>query len=168
MEKYYAGIGSRDTPISLCPLIKNIVEILNKKDYTLRSGGAQGADTFFESYAIKKEIFLPWKDFNKNESNLYSDPHPLAIEMAKIFHPNYEGLSEAAKRLMARNSQQIFGGDMKTPVEFVVCWTKEGKMIGGTSQALRISKEYNIPIYNLALENDVVKLLSQIKTQSIF
>lgn len=168
INRYYAGIGSRETPLSFMPLIKEVVEILNKKDYILRSGGAQGADSFFEKYALKKEIFLPWKDFNNNKSDLYSDPHPLAIEMAKTFHPNYEALSEAAKRLMARNSQQIFGEDMKSPVEFVVCWTKDGKMIGGTSQALRISKEYNISIYNIALKNDVEKLLSHIKTQSLF
>jgi hypothetical protein len=168
MNKYYAGIGSRETPLSLLPLIKEIVEILNKKGYTLRSGGAQGADSYFEKYSIKNEIFLPWKDFNGNKSDLYSAPHHLAIEMAKVFHPNYEALSSAAKTLMARNSQQIFGSDMKTPVEFVVCWTKDGKASGGTGQALRIAKEYNIPIYNLKLEKDIQSLMSFLNTQSIF
>ena len=168
MNKYYAGIGSRETPLSLCPLIKQVVEILNKKDYILRSGGAQGADTFFEQYSIKKEIFLPWKDYNGNKSELYGAPHPLAIEIAKIYHPNYEGLSNGAKTLMARNSQQIFGSDMKTPVEFVVCWTKDGKASGGTGQCIRVATYYKIPVYNLKNEQDIQKLFSHINTQSIF
>lgn len=168
MNKYYAGIGSRETPLSLCPLIEKIVKILNKKDYILRSGGAQGADTFFEKCANKKEIFLPWKDFNNNKSEIYGSLHPLAIEMAKQFHPNYDALSQAAKTLMARNSQQIFGLDMQTPVEFVVCWTKDGKATGGTGQAIRIAQYHKIPVYNLKNDIDIDKLSALINTPSIF
>ena len=164
---YYSGIGSRETPITLKPLIKRIVEILNNKDYCLRSGGANGADMFFEEYAKNKEIYLPWKGFNGNDSELYFCLDE-AIEMAKRFHPIYDKLSPAAKKLMARNSHQIFGKDMKTPVEFVVCWTKDGKATGGTGQALKIAKSVNIPIYNLYNEKEIQLLLNKINTVSIF
>jgi hypothetical protein len=59
MHKYYAGIGSRETPEILIPIIDDIVICLNKLNYTLRSGGASGADSFFENKAKLKEIYLP-------------------------------------------------------------------------------------------------------------
>ena len=48
--KYYAGIGSRETPPGIEPMIEEIVKILNKFGYILRSGGADGSDSMFEKY----------------------------------------------------------------------------------------------------------------------
>jgi len=45
----------------------------------------------------------------------------------------------------------LFGKDLNTPVEFIVCWTKSGKVTGGTGQALRIAKYYDIKVYNMGL-----------------
>ena len=45
---YYAGIGSRETPGLMLGAFARIGEFLAKKGYTLRSGGADGADTAFE------------------------------------------------------------------------------------------------------------------------
>lgn len=146
--RYYAGIGSRETPESLKPTIERIVKRLNELRYTLRSGGADGADTFFEEHATNKEIFLPWKGFNKNASALFNISGD-SYKMASQFHPTYERLSEGAKKLMARNCHQVMGGDLKTPVEFVICWTKDGKASGGTGQAIRIAEHWNIPVWNL-------------------
>ena len=61
---------------------------------------------------------------------------------------------------------QVLGEDCNTPSSFVLCWTPNGKEIGGTSQALRIAKHYNIPIINwgtveepnLLLEQELLKL----------
>lgn len=67
-----------------------IGEILAKKNFILRSGGASGADSAFENGCDiqngKKEIYLPWKNFNNNSSKLYyiSDK---AKQIAKEFHP---------------------------------------------------------------------------------
>lgn len=165
--KYYAGIGSRQTPEKLRGLIKEIVEKLEAKDYILRSGGADGADTFFEEFTHKKEIYLPWKGFNDHPSNLFHITEE-AREMAKKYHPRWEILSSSAKRLMARNCYQVLGFDLKTPVEFIVCWTKDGKIQGGTGQAMRIAKDLGIPIYNLQREDDVKKLMIVIGETPIF
>ncbi len=146
--KYYAGIGSRETPIEIKYIIYEIVDILNTKSYVLRSGGAPGADKFFEEKASQKEIFLPWKGFEGNESNLYLINEE-AHEIARKYHPAYYKLSHPAKLFMARNSYQVLGYDLKTPSEFIICWTKNGKEVGGTSQAIRIAKDKNIPVYNL-------------------
>ena len=37
---------------------------------------------------------------------------------------------------------------MNTPSDFVICWTKGGKGQGGTGQALRLARDYNIPIFD--------------------
>lgn len=165
--KYYAGIGSRETPVSLKETIKNIVLNLNDLDYILRSGGADGADLYFEEYTKNKEIFLPWKGFNQNQSSLY-DISNEALGLAKKYHPAWNNLSFAVQKLMARNVYQILGKDLKTPVDFVVCWTKNGKAIGGTSQAMRIAIDKNIPIYNLynkSDENSLNNLIDKLKME---
>jgi hypothetical protein len=57
--------------------------------------------------------------------------------------------------MMARNCYQMLGLDLKTPVEFVICWTPQGKGAGGTGQALRIARDLKIPIYDLGLLTDI-------------
>ena len=123
-----------------------------KQGYILRSGGADGSDTAFEIGCDrvngKKEIYLPWKNFNGNKSNLIFDDDIEAINIAKKYHPAYNGLSQGAKRLIARDSYQVLGKDLKTPSKYIICYT-DGT--GGTSQALRIAEDIqiNIPIFNL-------------------
>lgn len=152
MGKYFAGIGSRETPPTLRNKIENICQDLISKQYTLRSGGADGADNFFEEayrkYNGEMEIYLPWKNFNDNKSPLYNIS-PEAFEIAKEFHPKWNSLSQGARKLHARNVYQVLGLDLKTPVEFVLYWTKDGKASGGTGQAMRIAKAYNIDMFNV-------------------
>lgn len=155
--KYYAGIGSRETPESVKPMIKKIVELLESKGYVLRSGGANGADKFFESYVSDlKEIYLPWKGFNGNASPLYTISEA-AREMGKRFHPA-NLTKDAVINLMARNCYQVLGKDLKTPSDFIICWTPDGKASGGTGQAIRIADHYNIPVYNLKNTEDLQRL----------
>jgi len=151
--KYYTGIGSRQTPDNILILIKNIANYLCNKNYILRSGGADGADLAFESGANdKKEIFIPWKGFNNSKSELYNIPYE-AFKIAEKFHPVWNKLSEPVKLLHARNVLQILGKDLKTLSSFVICWTKNGGLAGGTAQALRIAKYYKLPIFNLYFEH---------------
>lgn len=154
--KYYAGIGSRDTPKEICELMTLIASVLEEKEFILRSGGATGADSAFE-LGVKnnnKQIFLPWQRFNNNESPLYQ-VGPKALEIAQKYHPNWNALSNSGKLLMGRNSYQVLGyyiTDETVYSSFIVCWTKNGLADGGTGQAIRIATDYNIPIYNLYYE----------------
>lgn len=149
MAKYYAGIGSRETPGHVCSLMTKIAEYLAIRDFTLRSGGANGADTAFEEGAEAKEIFLPWKGFNGNASPLFM-PTAEAMEMAKKYHPAWHKLSRGGRLLMARNCHQMLGLDLKTPVDFVICWTKNAEGSGGTGQAIRIARDLDIWVNDLA------------------
>lgn len=145
----YAGIGSRETPEPICRTMYEIAGILARKGYTLRSGGAKGADQAFEfgcddMVLGKKEIYLPWKGFMDNDS-LLCPPTPAAYSEARRFHPNWIGLTESGRALMARNAHQVLGSNLLTPVDFILFWTKDGKASGGTGQALRMAKHYEIP-----------------------
>lgn len=155
MNKIYAGIGSRDAPDDILQECIRIGITLAEKGFTLRSGGAEGCDSAFEMgcdhASGSKEIYLPWRNFNNNLSNLY-EPSELAFQIAEKYHPNWNNLKRWIKRLHARNTHQILGQNCCNPVDFVVCFTPRGEMIGGTSQALRIAEDYDIPIYNLGNE----------------
>lgn len=161
MNKYYAGIGSRETPLETQSIIKEIVERCEYLGYTLRSGGALGADSMFASYTIKKDIYLPWNNYNSQRKTINTDRYlEEALDIAAMFHPNWDACSDGAKLLHSRNSHIILGTDLLKPVDFVVCWTKNGKIQGGTGLAMRIANNYNIPIYNLKNEEDI-KLLNE-------
>jgi len=148
-SKTYAGIGSRYTPVDVQKMMTEIASRLSRLNYILYSGGADGADTAFETGAAQKLIFLPWNGFNnrKETGTDYIVPRYNA-KLVKQFHPKSSALSESGWKFMSRNSYQVLGPDLKSPVDFVLCWTKDGKASGGTGQALRIAKAHGIPIFN--------------------
>lgn len=158
--KYYAGIGSRSTPQDIKTLMTLLAGMLGKKEYILRSGGAEGADTAFEAGAIVAEIYLPWNNFNGRQvdGKRYFVP-AVTYDFIEAYHPAPERLSIAAQKLMSRNTYQILGQDLQTPCDFVVCWTSDGKASGGTGQALRIASSLHIPIYNLYNKKEREKII---------
>jgi hypothetical protein len=149
--KYYTGVGARDTPDDILKLMKSIAIFLKSLDFILRSGGAKGADSGFESGAgDQKEIFYA-KDATQESINL-----------AARYHPVFNKLPEYVQKLHGRNSFQVLGKDLKTPSNFLICWTKDGcknhktrcSKTGGTGTAISIASENNIGIYNLANQKD--------------
>ena len=157
--KSYAGIGSRKTPSEILEKMEKLSKKLSEK-YILRSGGANGADSAFEKNAKYCEIYLPNHKFNDriHDGVKYFNYQTLpgavqAQEMTRQFHPKANNLSDFSFNLHSRNAMQIFGKNMNDPVEFVICWTENGELKGGTAQALRIAYHYNIPVYNLAKPN---------------
>lgn len=160
-NKYYTGIGSRETPHQIFSVINTVAKLLQSRGYILRSGGADGADAFFETGISNKEIYLPWKYFNNNTSTLYTITDD-ALKLASKYHPNWNILSDAAKKIMARNCYQVLGYDLNTPSEFVICWTKDGKASGGTGQSIRLATACDIPVYNLYNGIEVLTYLNNV------
>ena len=144
----YAGIGSRETPAAMLLYFTRLATTLHASGYTLRSGGAPGADSAFEQGVLKlKQIFLPWKGFNGNASPLFRIPDQ-AFTIARKFHPAWKTLKPSARCLLARNVQQVLGADCDDPSRFVVCWTKDAKGEGGTGHAIRVARAHNIPVFD--------------------
>lgn len=138
--KSYAGIGSRETPTHILELMTRTATKLTQLGYLLRSGGAVGADSAFElgvDSIDHKEIF------KANDATV--EAHILAEQ----YHPRWDLCSEYARKLHARNCMIILGRNLDQPVNFVLCWTKDGHATGGTGQAIRLASAYDIPIFNL-------------------
>lgn len=164
---YYTGIGARETPTEVLELFTKIGKFLASRNITLRSGHAKGADQAFEIGCDiingNKEIYLPWYKFEGSTSSLIVS-NKLAFNIAEKYHPYWHNLSQGAKKLQARNSHQVLGTDLNTPSSFVICWTKNGKGEGGTGQALRIAKEYNIPIFDIG-KYDTINDMDSVKQE---
>jgi alkylated DNA repair dioxygenase AlkB len=152
----YAGIGSRETPKEVLDQMTQLAKELESRGYTLRSGGAEGADTAFEKgVSNKKEIFPGGQKAGERE-----------LKIAREIHPNPQALDNSKNpafvwNLMARNTNQVFGKNLDAPVDFVVAWTqdaltdytKRSIKSGGTGQAIDMASRKGIPVINLANPN---------------
>ncbi len=168
--KYYAGIGSRNTPLEIQELETKIAVKLASLGWILRSGGANGSDVAFEAGAGEKEIYLPWRGFNGNDSSLFLENFEKRIldeasDIARENHPN-PNLTASVLKMMTRNTFQILGERLNEPSSFVICWTKDGceshndrtSKTGGTGQAISIASKIGIPIFNLANKKSLERL----------
>ena len=153
-KMYYAGIGSRKTPQACLDFMTKIGRVCTKKDLTLRSGGAVGADQAFERgcdlESGQKEVWTP--------KSQYVVEHEWAIEKAKAVCWEYplHKMKPYTRSLIIRNMYQIFGDDEENlkPVKFVVFYCvgdplMRGKESGGTRYTVRAAHNYNIPHFNL-------------------
>lgn len=181
MAKIYAGIGSRETPANILAVMTQAAAALERAGYLLRSGGAPGADRAFQTGVTDPAhhaIFLPGRSLYgmRTGPGIY-DATTLpgwksALESVPAFHPNPGALSPFATNLMARNAMQVFGPEVNSPADFVMAWAPGGYentppplgfREGGTGQALRMARHYNIPIRNLANTETLDRVLAFIE-----
>lgn len=139
---FYAGIGSRETPGPILLEMQSIAMQLALRGFALRSGKAEGADAAFEKGCTVVG--------GRKVLRTHTDWAP-AIAHAMHYHPAWDRCSDIAKALHARNSLVMMGDDLDLSVSFVVCWTPDGNVTGGTGQALRIAHAESIPVFNLAV-----------------
>ena len=172
----YAGIGSRETPANVLAVMSNVAKYLQGLGYTLYSGGAKGADTAFSNGVTDRTAKVIF-----TASNAPSDEKAKTI--AREVHLNPSALSDAVINLMARNTYQVMGADLDSPVDFVLAWTPNGetkasdrvyhgkgnpKNTGGTGQAIATASIKGIPVINMANPNWKAQLKEAIdgKTQT--
>ena len=151
----YAGIGARNTPSEILEIMKLSAKTLASK-YTCNTGAAKGADQAFAEGALQGggqvQLFLPWPSYEntwRNSIHGRVDTHVLqyhdkeAFDSVYNFHPAAANLKQTVIKLHARNFCILRG------TSFVICWTPNGNIVGGTGQALRIAQHLGIKIYNL-------------------
>lgn len=157
----FAGVGSRKTPAPILAQMTDIARALTQAGFTLRSGGAPGADSAFAQGAApeSRQIFLPKDGHNaqhtaRDPSLVVPGPDQLARmkRIAATVHPAWSRCSPYARALHARNVAILIGAEPSEPdpVRAVVCWTPGAALVGGTAMAIRIAAAYQIPVYNLA------------------
>lgn len=158
LHRNYAGIGNRDTPEFYLNKMRKIAALMELRGYTLRSGGADGADSAFYEGLVDKsraEIYLPWDGYNG-----YSHKACIPAEAYRLVEnlvPSFQHRSQAVQNLFARNAQQILGKDLDSPSEFVICYTRDGYTgphdrsirTGGTKVAIDLAVSLGIPVLNL-------------------
>lgn len=154
---FYAGVGARKTPKAILHIMNAIGKKLAEEGWTLRSGGAAGADQAFaygaQTGGGQMEIFRP------GSSNWDEQLHTPSV---RKYHPAPDRLSPYVTKLMARNSAQVLGGYRESPRStFLMCWADYTERhfdavldmkdcAGGTGQAVRIAYAEKVPVYNLA------------------
>lgn len=164
--RWYAGIGSSDTPDAELELIVWIAQRLACHGWGLRSGGARGADTAFERGALEQggptEIFLPELGYASRIIGIDASALPCAeraAQLAESLHPRWHRQNALGRRLITRNVHQVLGADLESPVSFVLCWAlgsiwREDQIInvsGGTGLAVRLAATRGIPVFNLCV-----------------
>lgn len=181
----YTLIGSRSTPQEILDLMTKFSYKAASKGYTVRSGGADGADTCAEEGVLNfikdnnlppekanslMEIYLPWKDFNKRKSSDYGyktlstlPSRQEAYNIAERIHPAWERCSNGARSLHARNTMQCLGEVLIHPSRFILCYgesEKKGSVIpkGGTRSCCKLGEEYNVEIFNLYLQEHLKRV----------
>jgi len=141
---FYAGVGSRKTPQETQELMTAAARRFYDNGWTLRSGGAIGADSAFEHGAgTQTEIFCA------------EDATDEGILLASTIHPAWHRCSSYAKALHGRNILQVLGRDLNSPVKGVVCWTPGGIATGGTRTAIILARQHKIPVINLYNTTDL-------------
>lgn len=138
--RVYAGIGNRDISENVKGAITALARGFYLLGYQLRSGGAIGADQAFE----RGHLFGSTVDSIRKENATEE-----AIELASNHHPRWDLCKPNVRRLHGRNAMIIMGRDLKTPVDFVLCWAVDEEH-GGTALGIRIARAHNIPVINLA------------------
>ena len=172
--KHYTGVGSRETPPEILELMTKVARMLARGQWTLRTGGAVGADQAFELGWVHDlqnagkalaEIYLPWEGYEKHSRDMMfgcnilpceenPEKYLIAEEMAAAVHPNWGACKQGARKLHTRNVYQVLGRNLKTPSKFLLAWTKltkAGNPTGGTATAIRLAESYDIPCFNLAI-----------------
>ena len=159
MTRYYAGIGSRETPSHILDMMASIAIALETKGFVLRSGGADGADSAFARDVTNTQVFIPWTGFNGVTSS-FIGASDRAMGIAKNIHPAWDKCSQGAQKLHGRNVHQVLGVDIDpaTYSRFVICWTPRGLDVGGTATAIRLARSVGIPVFNLAIDADYDRL----------
>ena len=160
----YTGIGSRSTPKEILELFYELGRFFASSNFILRSGAADGADRAFElgcDYVKgKKEIYLPWRNFNGSDSNLILKDKD--INIGRQYHWGFDKLSFGAKKLMSRNSYQVMGYTLNINTNFIICYTENGSGKGGTGQAIRIARSMGIPVFDVGKYKSVELFLNDL------
>ncbi len=178
LSKYYAGIGSRNITRQEALFLAKIGFCLALSGYTACTGGADGSDTGFEfgaraaydhtanvfnldgsDYTRVLRCFLPWSGFNGRtvKPGYVVGGTGGAMAYTAPFHGNWDKLPQGARKMMARNANQILLDNLDIPVKFVICVTPDGAYnaamtsykTGGTGQAIRIADANNIQVFNI-------------------
>ena len=129
--------------------------MVEQDDQVNRNDFDRGIKAYLDQYEFKKD----------KEMNIYYENIQWEEKLSASIHPAWHNCNEWARGMHMRNVHQILGYNLDYPVDAVVTWVKEdayGNPKGGTATAIKLAREYGIPVFNLNTP-DVQKVLYEIK-----
>lgn len=177
MGSYYTGVGSRSIPSNIAVIMGKFAK--KQKKRTLRSGGAAGADTAFELYADKKNIFLPWPKAVEEHYHIsrFTDAElAFADAILEEVFP-YRLSKKTTINLFRRNVFQVLGkcDSISSAVcsDFLICYTQDGctghgdyvlGKTGGTGIAILIADMFNVEVFNMGRHDHLEYVLDYVNS----
>ena len=157
LYKPYACTANADCPPEILEKFDRIAKKLEELGYTVRVGGMDGVEDRIEKLVNKKEVHLPWKEFNNKQSK-FTYNSERAFSIAKMFHPMFDTMKKGIQAFLAKNARLILGDKVNSPALFLVCWTEDGvesvkektNRTGFTGHPIAIASALGIPVFNLA------------------
>lgn len=175
MQKYFAGVGSRETPKNIMELMIRLGRTATDLGYKFRSGDAYNADKAFW-YGVQQskkfedigaEIIIIEDGFRGRTtdekifydySKLSQDIKDQCMEIAKGVRGSFHGLNEMGIALHSRNVVQIKGLDLKSNVDILFLYAplnRNGRVKGGTATAHDLAVKEEVPVIkNLYIDED--------------
>ena len=123
-----------------------------QKAYSQAMSEGKATASQFEVYVAEQKNITRSPLPNKHlavvrDPRLIKETHKLCLKVMGEAHWNR--CNEWAKGMHSRNCHQIFGADLKSPVDAVICWTPNGNIQGGTATAIKLAMDAGIPVFNL-------------------
>lgn len=176
MDRYWTGVGSRDTPSRIEKIQISIGKRMAEDGLVLRSGNAFGSDYCFQKGVFEvdpslAEIYLPWGNYNKELINLEARYLTLdesesinateILEDSKVM-PYIRKCKPGVQKMHLRNVYQVLGWQEERS-EVCIYYApldNAGNVKGGTRTAVGVSKYYDIPCYNLFVKDELDAIMS--------
>lgn len=159
--KAYVGIGNNDAPPEILQKMSLLSATLAAKGWTLRhTGDKDGAAVAFEQGAGgQAEAYIAWKGFNDRQSEFIPprNVHPEVITLMKQYIPTFDNIKPGAHKVISRAVYAIIGKDLRSPAQFVVCWSADGAESAGEKTAktgfmgmpIALASNLKMPVFNL-------------------
>ena len=178
------------------PVDKQVLEDLNKAfskiiDISLDHGhnirlSGGNTDSIFDklSYKLdlenKDEVYTAWENMSKLKPKVLSYATEDGYRTLKYYSPSMDKLPDTLRAVLASKVHCVLGKDCKTPPLAIVVYLEnkleeipkgdiDFKQFGNLYIYYQIANDYNIPIFNLSVENSVerfTKYLSTFKTNT--
>lgn len=130
----------------------------------LISGGADGVDITAEKAFGKgrKHIILAYPSDKEDEEHIIYKPDQYATRLVDLLHPFPENIKKVDRPFLERDVLLIIGekhsDGTRIPSDFVVAWTPDGRVQGGTAMGIRTARHRGIPVFNIAIQKELSAL----------
>lgn len=165
---YYTVAGTRHPDRSIKEFFNKLSARLESHGFVLRALPLEGTNQAFIEGLVDRthcEIYTPWTDFNKGlvkKSDPKIDPADLSTyeEASKLLSKHIEKwdkLTIGLQKMHVCSAYQLLGQDLKTPVRFVIAYTRPDRPSEGTNALLTLAREQGIEVYDLGVNTEEVR-----------